>query len=86
LCRDSLSKSATVSARFSVTEPLPTPEQDPSTVPVTYVHAAAADFFTETVQKAATTGADIVTWPDAARCPHVQHPRRVAGVLLNLPR
>ncbi|ODT98566.1 MAG: hypothetical protein ABS81_27610 [Pseudonocardia sp. SCN 72-86] len=67
------------------TQPLPSAAKDPSTVPVTYVHAAAADFFTETAQKAAAAGADIVTWPDAAHYPHVQHPQRVADVLLGLP-
>ncbi|WNV85563.1 hypothetical protein [Umezawaea sp. Da 62-37] len=68
------------------TEPLPTPVEDPSAVPVTYVHAAALPFFAETAEKAAAAGATVVTWPDAAHYPHVQHPARTAEVLLGLVR
>jgi pimeloyl-ACP methyl ester carboxylesterase len=65
-------------------EPLPHPENDASAVPITYVQAAAAPFFTETAEKAAAAGATVLTWPDAAHYPHVQHPQRTARVLLDL--
>ena len=66
------------------TEPLPIPDRDPADVPVTYLYAAGTPFFAETAEQAAAAGANVLTWPDAAHYPHVQHPERTAELLVGV--